>query len=197
MNKKIITISGYSCVGKSTLINKMSQLYDCDIMKFGMVHKECVERSQYSYAKDWIRKEGFNFYENQLLLCFKDKLMSMMENQSRYILIDGIFSNKCFSLIRNANRIDVINIVLSAEYNIRIQRMMERQKMSYEKAISHISTTDNIKKQAGLKSILEDFDYLLDANKSKEEINEKCSLIIQGIKYRDEKIVEQRKLIER
>lgn len=196
MSKKIITISGYSCAGKSTLVDRISRLHDCDIMKFGLIHKECVDRSKYLYAKDWIREEGFASYENQLLPCFKNRLLSMMHN-NRYILVDGIFSNKCFSIIRGAKGIELINIVLNADYNTRIQRMIERQGMTYEEALAHMNVTDNIKQQAGLKYILEDFDYLLDANKSKEEINEKCSLIIQGIKYREKNIIMPKTLIER
>ena len=75
--------------------------------------------------------------------------------------------------------------------------MIERQKMTYEEAVAHMNITDNIKQQAGLKYILEDYDYLLDANKSKDEINEKCSLIIQGIKYRENNIIMPKTLIER
>lgn len=197
MKKKIITISGYSCAGKSTLINKIGQLYDCDIMKFGIIHKECVKKSGYLYAKDWIKSEGFKPYENQLLLCFKNKLISMIDNKNKYILVDGMFSSKCFSIIRSIDKINLVNIVLNADYNIRIQRMMKRQDMTYEEAVAHMYTTDNIKKQAGLKHIIKDFDFLLDANKSKKEINEKCLLILQGIKYQEEKMIKPKTVIER
>lgn len=195
MSKKIITITGYSCSGKSTLIDRMEQLCDCDIMKFGMIHKECVKNNGYLYAKDWIKEEGFSVYEKKLLILFKDKLKEMFKDNSRFLIIDGIFSSKCFQLIRDLENIDLTNIVLNTDYDVRIKRMMERQNLGYEEAVQHIYNTDLIKQNAGLQHILKDFDYIIDGNKTKEEIEERCLTILQGLANKREIKREQEKRI--
>lgn len=195
MSKKIITITGYSCSGKSTLIDRMEQLCDCDIMKFGMIHKECVKNNGYLYAKDWIKEEGFSVYEKKLSILFKDKLKEMFKDNSRFLMIDGIFSSKCFQLIRDLENIDLTNIVLNTDYDVRIKRMMERQNLGYEEAVQHIYNTDLIKQNAGLQHILKDFDYIIDGNKTKEEIEERCLTILQGLANKREIKREQEKRI--
>lgn len=181
MSKKIITVTGYSCSGKSTLINRMEQLCNCDIMQFGMIHKECVKNNGYLYAKDWIKEEGFSAYEKELLVLFKNKLKEMLKDNSRLLMIDGIFSSKCFQLIRSLENVELTNIVLNTDYNVRIDRMMERQKLGHEEAVQHMYNTDSIKQNAGLQHILRDFDYMIDGNRSKEQIEEKCLVVVQGL----------------
>ena len=183
MKINIITITGYSCSGKSTLINEIMKEYNFNVIRFGEIHKECVKNNGYPFAKDWIREEGFSSYEKQLLLTFKNKILSLDSGSSvdKNIVIDGIFSDKCFKLLRNVNGINLTNIVLNADYQNRIYRMMERHQMNYQEAVNHLYTTDSIKEKAGLYGILNDFDYIIDGNKTIEEIRERCSLILKGL----------------
>lgn len=198
MKINIITITGYSCSGKSTLINEIRKQYNCDIIKFGEIHKECVKNNGYLYAKDWISEKGFRSYENQLLLTFKKQLLSLDIDclDSNNIIIDGIFSDKCFKLLRSVSRINLTNIVLNTNYQNRISRMIERQHMNYEEAVKHMYTTDSIKQEAGLPNILNDFDYIIDGNKTIEEIRERCALILKGLDVQKNKNIEKKQQID-
>lgn len=183
MKKNIITITGYSCSGKSTLINGIIKQYNFDVISFGEIHKECVKNNGYLFAKDWIYEKGFKSYENQLLLTFKKKILLLDSDplESNSIIIDGIFSDKCFKLLRSLSKINLTNIVLNTNYQNRVDRMMKRHNMSYEEAVKHLYTTDSIKKEAGVSDILIDYDYIIDGNKRVEDIRERCSLIINGL----------------
>lgn len=191
MKKKIIAITGYSCAGKTTVIEAIKEQINCDILKFGEIHKECVNKNGYSYAKDWIRLEGFEAYENQLLIFFKNMLKSKIGDSELPIVIDGIFSDKCFRLIRELNSIDFANIVLETPYGIRIERMMSRQNMNYEEAVEHMYNTDLIKESAGLGRILKEFDYKIDGNKTIEEVRKRCVSILKGIECPEKIILEK------
>ena len=113
------------------------------------------------------------------------------------IIIDGIFSNKCFKLIREINGIDSYNIVLDAQYGVRIERMMNRQGMHYEETVKHMYKTDLIKKSAGIEEILRDFDYKIDGNETKEEVRKKCISILRGLKFPEKMILEKSEGIEK
>ena len=181
MNKKIIMISGRSASGKSTLIKQIKEEYDCVVLSFGKVHKETVKKSEYTYAKEWIKEEGFDSYEKELLVCFRDNIVSIINTNSDFIIIDGIFSEKCFSFIRNIKSIDAINIVLDTSYTTRIKRMMKRENLNYKDAIQHLNTTDGIKEQAGISKITKDYEYIIDGNRSIEQIKEECFSILDNL----------------
>lgn len=190
--KKIITISGYSGSGKSTLIQQLSQKYQFDIIKFGMVHRESTKNSGYRYAKDWIKEKGFSVYEKQLLICFRDKIISTVNKSNNVIIIDGIFSDKCFKYMRSVEGIKLNNIVLDTSYNVRVSRMMERERMSYDDAIRHLSVTDSIKQEAGLAHIIKDYDYIINGNIQKEQIMEACVSILESLEvYSDSQLIEK------
>lgn len=179
--KKIITISGYSGSGKSTLIERLSQKYEFDIIKFGMVHRECTKYSGYQYAKDWIKEKGFDAYEKQLLVFFRDKLISTVNMNNSMIIIDGVFSDKCFKYMKSVSGISLNNIVLNTNYNVRVNRIMERENLNYDEAIRHLYVTDEIKQKAGLSNIIKNYDYIIDGNISKDQIMKKCLLILKCI----------------
>lgn len=197
MKRKIITITGYSCAGKTSVVEAVKEQITCDILRFGEVHKECVSKNGYSYAKDWIKSEGFKAYEDQLIIFFKNKIKSKIGDNEMPIIIDGIFSNKCFKLIREINGIDSYNIVLDAQYGVRIERMMNRQGMHYEETVKHMYKTDLIKKSAGIEEILRDFDYKIDGNETKEEVRKKCISILRGLKFPEKMILEKSEGIEK
>lgn len=189
MNKKIITISGYSGSGKSTLISQIEKEYNIGIIKFGTVHKKCVKDSGYSYAKDWIKEKGFEPYHNQLLLYFRDELISRIGKENEILVIDGMFSDKCFSYIKNIDSIKLTNIVLDAHYEVRIRRMMERENIDYNTAVQHLYTTDCIKEHAGLSNIIKQYDYIINANLSRENIKNKCIEILKEVKCIDKNVI--------
>ena len=193
MKRKIIAINGYSCAGKTTVIEAIKEQINCDILKFGEIHKECVKKNGYSYAKDWIKLEGFEAYEKQLLIFFKNMIKSKIGNSELPIVIDGIFSDKCFKLISEIDGIDFSNIVLETEYGIRIERMMNRQNMNYEEAVEHMYNTDLIKESAGIGRILKEFDYKIDGNKTKEEVRKICFSILKGLEFPEKIILEEKR----
>lgn len=179
--KNIVAISGYSGSGKSTLIQQLSKKYKFDIIKFGEVHRESTKNSGYRYAKDWIKEKGFSEYEKKLLICFRNKMISTVNSGENNIIIDGIFSDKCFEYLKSINGIQLNNIVLDTSYSIRIKRMMEREQLSFEDAIRHLTVTDSIKLKAGLANIIRDYDCIINANISKEQIMKECISILENL----------------
>lgn len=178
MNNNIFSISGYSCSGKTTLIKSICQFYDYDVIRFGMIHKECVKNNGYNYAKEWIKEKGFDEYENNLIDLFKEKINSyILQNNSDFI-IDGIFSKKCYKYLTSLNNINLKNIVLNIDYNTRINRMMKRENLNYNAAREHLFVTDCIKERAGISNILNKYDCIINENLSTEDIKKICIPIL-------------------
>lgn len=172
MNKNIYSISGYSCSGKTTLIKCICKDYDFDVIQFGLIHKECVKNSGYSYAKDWIREKGFFEYEKKLIELFRTKIDSYALAGHKNLIIDGIFSEKCYNYLEKIKSINLKNIVLNIDFDTRINRMMKREKLSYEKARDHLCVTDCIKEHAGLSNILRKYDYIINKEFSVLELKD-------------------------
>lgn len=177
MKNKIITIAGYSCSGKSTVIRQLEEVYNCEIIKFGMLHRKCTNENGYTYAKDWIKEKGFEPYEKELMRYYIQELRDVSA-KNKITIIDGIFSYKCFSFMKECQNISLTNIVLNTDYDIRLQRMMKREKLDYNEAEVHLLTADNIKKRAGLSKIIEEPTYVVNGNESIEKIKDKCIYII-------------------
>ena len=187
MNKNIYSISGYSCSGKTTLIKSICKDYDFDVIQFGLIHKECVKNSGYSYAKDWIREKGFSEYEEKLIELFGTKINSYALSSHKDLIIDGIFSKKCYNYLEKIKNINLKNIVLNTDFDTRINRMMKREKLSYEKAREHLCVTDCIKEHAGLSDILRKYDYIINKEFSVIELKD----IFTSILLQNQKQVER------
>lgn len=177
MKYNIITVTGYSCAGKTTIITELKQFYNCIVIKFGEIHKETVKKSEYNYAKDWIKAKGFEEYERCLVRCFIDKLQDI-KSYDGIVIIDGIFSEKCFSIINEMENINLVNIVIEALDEIRVQRMMNRENMNYFEAIEHLKVTDRIKTLAGLSKIISQPTYKINGNEEVNVIKQQCVQII-------------------
>lgn len=187
MKNKLITIAGYSCSGKSTVIKQLEEIYNCEIIKFGMVHRECTNRNGYAYAKDWIRDKGFEEYERELAKCYIEKLKAISSND-KITIIDGIFSYKCFLIMKECESIDLTNIVLNTDYDIRLQRMMQREGLEFNEAEAHLATADSIKRRAGLSRIIDEPSYIVNGNERVEKIKDECLLIISHMSEKEKNI---------
>lgn len=176
----IIVITGYSCSGKSTVIEQLKDISEYSIIKFGSIHRETVKNNGYIYAKDWIKDKGFEIYDENLLNHFRNKIS--LYGVDSNIIIDGLFSYKCFDYLKNNQIITLNNIVLDTKLDIRITRMIERENMVLQEAIEHLYVTDCIKERSGLSKIMKEYDYIINGNSSREKIKEKCSFIIQSNK---------------
>ena len=195
MSKKIIAVTGYSASGKSTVINQIHKMYNCSVIRFGAIHKECVKSSGHEYAKSWIKEEGTEPYDNRLVWYFKNYLISAINNNNDLIVIDGIFSHKCFRYLKHISSIDLINVSLDTEDSIRLKRIIKREGLSYTDAVKHLNTADSIKKYVGLYDVIKDSDYCINGNKSEYEIRQEVSLILYGMecmKKSDKKEFEER-----
>lgn len=173
MSNNVITIAGYSCSGKSTVIKQLEEIYNCQILRFGMIHRECVKENGYNYAKDWIKEKGFEVYEMELLKKYIQELKAS-SSSDKLTIVDGIFSYKCFSLMKECKNINLVNIVLSTDYDTRLERMMKREHLNVNEAKNHLATTDCIKERAGLSKIIGEPTCIIDGSKNIEEIKNEC-----------------------
>ncbi len=180
MRANVITITGYSCAGKSTIVQQLKNTYNCEIMKFGQIHKLCTRENGYDYAKDWIREKGFCEYEEALVKTFALNLKNIID-ANRLVIIDGIFSSKCFEYMKMCECINLINIVIDTSYGNRLRRMMNRERLTQDAAKVHLTTTDGIKARAGIEKIIAQPTYLIDGNMNIEQIENEFVRVIADI----------------
>lgn len=167
MKKNVFSITGYSCAGKSTLITELIENSQANILRYGEIHWMAIRSSGYKLGIDWIKERGFEEYEDRVLSFFKKELGSCNSNS---IIVDGIFSYKCFEYLKNRKDIELVNILLETNFDNRLIRMMKREGYSEKEADERLKSVDWLKGNAGLIRIIEQADFIIDGENDKEEI---------------------------
>ena len=177
MKKNVFSICGYSCAGKSTIIKQLIDIYDWYIIRYGDIHREAVKKSGYNLGIDWIKDKGFEEYECGAIDVFKK---TIEECEAKNIIVDGIFSNKCFQYLKDNRNINLTNILLETTYESRLERAMKREGYTLEKAKKFLKDVDWLKYNAGLSNIMKESDYIINSNDEKSEIKRQIVEIMQS-----------------
>lgn len=184
MNKNIFSICGYSCAGKSTVITRITNAFGLVIIRYGDIHREAIKRSGYKLGMDWVKDKGFEEYEDGALEVFKQKIKNCpCEN----IIIDGIFSKKCFNFLKEQDNINLTNILLQTTFENRLNRMIEREGYSFEEAMDNLKSVDWLKFNSGLYEIMRQANYIIDSSNDKIEVTSQVVEIIGDVMRTQEK----------
>lgn len=168
MKKSIISITGFSCTGKSTILKQFVNNPNLAVIRYADIHREAIRKSGYKLGIDWIREKGFEDYERGTLKVFIDKIEKCNFD---VILIDGIFSNKCFEYMENDENIKLTNILLETPFDKRLRRMSEREGYDIETAKDKLKDADWLKYYAGLCEIMKKANYFIDSDDERENLN--------------------------
>lgn len=178
MKKNIFAISGYSCAGKSTLIRHLIENWRLTTIRYGDIHRETIKRHGYMRGMDWIKSKGFDAYEDGALEVFIEKLDKC---DSENLIIDGIFSNKCYQYLKQQKGLKIKNILLETNYENRLRRMIEREGLGLEKAKEKLKNVDWLKYYAGLSEIMQDADYVINSSYNREMITREVDKIVKSV----------------
>ena len=178
MKRNVFAISGFSCAGKSTLIRHLIDIWGLTTIRYGDIHREAIKRHGYKLGMDWIKSEGFDAYEDGALEVFIEELDKC---DSENLIIDGIFSNKCYQYLKQQESLQVKNILLETSYENRLRRMIEREGLGLEKAEEKLKSVDWLKYYAGLSKIMQDADYVIDSGYDREFITCEVDRIVKSV----------------
>lgn len=167
MKKNIFAIIGYSCAGKSTLIKEVVNNSNETILRYSDIHWRAIKNSGYKLGIDWIKEKGFDEYENGALDVFTKELE---KDKSNTIIIDGIFSYKCFKFLKDKKDINLVSILLETSFDKRLKRMIEREGCNENIAQERLKSVDWLKHNAGLFKIMEEANYIINGENTKEII---------------------------
>lgn len=184
MKKNVFAITGYSCAGKSTLITELINNSRADIVRYGEIHWRAIRSSGYNLGIDWIKERGFEEYEERALTFFKQELGSCNSNA---IIVDGIFSYKCFEYLKSRKDIELTNILLETSFDKRLIRMMQREGYSEDDAEERLKSVDWLKGNAGLIRIMEQADFRINGETDKEKITGQVLQIVARVLDREER----------
>ncbi|MCI6266213.1 MAG: AAA family ATPase [Erysipelotrichaceae bacterium] len=172
----IVCIVGYSGSGKSSLCQYISQTLNIPVFQYGKEVTKIINEAGFKKSREYVSKNGIESYD-QLV---KEKLPIVIEKfrkNNKFFILDGLVSDEILDFIKENN--EVFSIYIKVPKDIRIKRLMEREKLNQEIALKEINTKDNIKISSGLDIVVS-----------------KCNVIVKGDRKFDSVIDDTIKLME-
>ena len=155
-NKHIVVVIGHSGAGKSTLAKKLGEYLSCDVLNFNYAGKELAQET-----KDSTRFREINDY---IYCCIKAAFCT-----ATTLVIDGLASDDIILKLKD-DGLSVIVIFVDVPYDERIKRMMARENCTEEVARAVEGIKEQGKAKAGLISVIEGANLIVDGRTNKQQI---------------------------
>ena len=173
----IICIVGYSGCGKSSICNLLSKNFDIPLFKYGKEANKFVKKAGYNKSRDFVKSQGMEQYENFINSNMYNVLNEYMTN-NKVFLIDGIISCEVYDWLKENNEMFTIYIKLDEEE--RLNRLIEREKIPFDKAKEELYIKDNIKIECGLDMVVAKCNCIVESNQELDLIVDKVSKLISS-----------------
>lgn len=164
-NNTIVVIVGHSGSGKSTLAKALGSFYNCEVLGFSYAGR--------ALAKEDTSNEQFHSINDYILHCIR-----ITAQESKLTIVDGFASDYLIQRLSNYGFL-VLTLFLDTPYNIRIQRMMEREYCSEQDAINLEHEKAMSKSKSGLSIAIQLADIRLNGAERIDEVVKKAINIIK------------------
>jgi dephospho-CoA kinase len=178
--KRVVAICGLPGAGKSTAIDAIRNLGSVIIM--GDIIRNEAKKSNLEptsenlgrIAKELRKKYGPNI--------IAEKCVELIKNQSDDIIfIDGLRSMAEVKVFRKHWKFPIIAIAL--EEKARFKRLFERARSDDPKSIDDLKERDKREIEFGLEYVLDNADYIIKNNSTKEDLKERIRKLVLDLIY--------------
>lgn len=187
--KNIFIITGRTGAGKTTLCKKLEADLNYPLLTFASMGKSFANENGYNKIREChlaMGKEEFNPKISEYML----NIIKETFNTYDTIIADGLYM---YELIRTLKKhYNCTVIYLKLEENIRYERIAQRLESTIEEARKENEIKERLKDDAGIVSVIEDADYIIDGRKKEEDVFDTAKKLIKSrIPFRKNKNYEE------
>lgn len=150
----VFGIVGYACNGKSTILSKLSNNGNYEIIDLPKIYKQLAYDNGYNGVTQYFSSIGLSEYRKQTVNAVLNYIDSI-EITSKDIIIDDIFDKIVFDkILKKFPNIKIISF--HSDYEDRLKRLSKRAGINnYEQLVEGIKKRDDMKNYCGIQDILQ------------------------------------------
>ena len=165
--KKIFIVVGRSGAGKSTLCEELEHYFNYPLFSFKSMATKYANENGYSTLREHYSSMDFDKYKILVSEYILNVLTEQL-NKNDVVIIDGLYIDTVVEKLENNYNCTII--YLQTDDVIRYERIAQRMSMSIEEAKRENELRTKSTTKLGRDVIIEKANYIIDGNKSKDEV---------------------------
>ncbi len=174
--KRIFIITGRTGAGKSTLCQRLEKYFNYPLLTFASMGKKFANANGYNRIRECHLAMGLNEFKTKISQHILN-IMNEQLNTNDIIIVDGLYIDEVVRILKENYNCKMI--YLKTDDNIRYERISQRLSITIEKAKKENEIKEHLKDDVGIDTLIENADYVINGNKSKDEVFEATKQFIE------------------
>lgn len=167
--KKIYIITGRTGAGKSTLCQRLEEYFNYPLLSFASMGKKFANENGHNRIRECHLAMGLNEFKTKI----SQHILNIINEQlttSDTIIVDGLYIDDVVRLLKENYNCKMM--YLKTDDNIRYERISQRLSITIEQAKKENEIKERLKDEVGIDKLIENADYIINGNKSTDEVFE-------------------------
>lgn len=174
--KKIFIITGRTGAGKTTLCKRLEEYFNYPLLTFASMGKKFANANGYNRIRECHLAMELNEFKIKISQYILNIIDEQLEN-SESVLIDGLYIDDVVKILKENYNCKMM--YLQTDDNIRYERVAQRLSITIEQAKKENEIKERLKNEVGIEKIIQNADYIIDGNKSMDEVFEDTKQFIK------------------
>ena len=165
--KKIFIITGRTGAGKTTLCRRLEEYFNYPLLTFAIMGNKFAHANGYNCIKECHLTMGTDKFKTEISKHILDTIYKQLETCDN-IIIEGLYIDDAVSKLKEYYKCEII--YLKVQDNIRYKRISQRISSTIEQAKKENEIKEYTKDELGIDILIKNADYIINGNKSTEEV---------------------------
>lgn len=174
--KKIFIITGRTGAGKTTLCKRLEEYFNYPLLTFASMGKKFANANGYNRIRECHLAMELNEFKTKISRYILNIIDEQLEN-SEIVLIYGLYIDDVVRILKENYNCKMM--YLQTDDNIRYERVAQRLSITIEQAKKENEIKERLKNEVGIEKIIQNADYIIDGNKSMDEVFEDTKQFIK------------------
>ena len=156
--RPVIVLAGFSCTGKSTIAERLVDLYGFNLMEQYVIYNSIAVAKGYRRTRYWLAEVGNEVFVKEITLETVRRINAL--ETSKGIVIDASYGPLMDTILRSSLiNTRIIIVAVGTEQSVRERRLVGRMETSDEEAKVELAFRDGFLEEVNLKKIMEEADF--------------------------------------
>lgn len=174
--KKIFIITGRTGAGKSTLCKRLESHFNYPLLTFASMGKKFANANGYNRIRECHLAMGIEVFKREISKHILETISEQLKKCDN-VIIDGLYIDDVVSTLKENYNCKML--YLKTDDDIRYERISERLSITIEQAKEENAIKERLKDEVGIEKLIENADYLIDGNKTADEVFEDTKQYIE------------------